>query len=430
MHPEAKEFTLFAKRILPEYFMNKNVLDVGAGDINGNNRFLFENCKYEGNDVTAANNVTIVSKTKDLPFEDCKFDTIISTECFEHDPEYTESFLKIYKMLKPGGLFCFTCASTGRGEHGTRRCWPQSSYGTIVNLEDMSDYYKNLTEHDLNHVLNLNLLFSTWDTYYHKSAKDLYFVGIKSDGNKRDSFPKYVTMNVVCTSKNLELDPNSMEAIFNKYDTDKNAMHHNYTRQYENVLKNYIDKPIKYLELGVNKGGSINAIREIFRQAVCIVGIDINMECKQYEDTKKGVYIEIGDIGDKKFLKEVSEKYGPFDIILDDGSHKNKDIINAFEILFPLLNDNGLYVVEDTICYKVSEYVDPSYENHLDYFFKYTKFLNQWRYDSTEGIKDNCVDPYKIMKKTDNVFEYSIDKIEYGVSYISIQKKIRHHWIK
>ena len=107
------------------------------------------------------------------------FDTIISTECFEHDPEYAESFMKIYNMLKPGGLFCFTCASTDRPEHGTRRTTPGDSYGTIGNLDDMSDYYKNLTAQDLNTVLPLNLLFSAWDTYYNNSSKDLYFVGIK-----------------------------------------------------------------------------------------------------------------------------------------------------------------------------------------------------------------------------------------------------------
>ena len=45
-------------------------------------------------------------------------------------------------------------------------------------------------------------------------------------------------------------------------------------------------------------------------------------------------------------------------------------------------------------------------------------------------VKDNCVDPFKISKKTDNIFEYSIDKIEFGVSYIAIHKKIRKNWIK
>jgi SAM-dependent methyltransferase len=203
MHPEAQNFTLFVKKILPNFFIEKRVLDVGSGDINGNNRFLFENCEYDGNDVIQVNNVTIVSKTKDLPFENNTFDTIISTECFEHDPEYKESFAKIYDMLKPDCLFCFTCASTGRAEHGTTRTSPNDSYGTIGNLEDMSDYYKNLTEIDLNKALPLNNLFSVWDTYYNSGSKDLYFVGIKKGNCTFNSLEKYVNDYVVITSSNI-----------------------------------------------------------------------------------------------------------------------------------------------------------------------------------------------------------------------------------
>lgn len=142
------------------------------------------------------------------------------------------------------------------------------------------------------------------------------------------------------------------------------------------------------------------------------------------------IFIEIGDATDSNFIEQISKKYGSFDIILDDGSHTNKDVIKSFELLFPLLNDNGLYIVEDTICYKSNYHMVANYENHLQYFFKCTQYLNQWRYDSTEGVKDHCIDPFKINKKTENVFEYSIDKIEYGCSYIAIYKKIRTHWIK
>jgi len=203
MHIQAKDFTLFVKKILSDYFINKKVLDVGSGDINGNNEFLFENCDNIGNDVIHAPNVTIVSKTKDLTFENNTFDTIISTECFEHDPEYNYSLLKIYDMLKPNGLFLFTCASTGRREHGTRRTSPQDSYGTIGNIEDMQDYYKNLTEIDLNEVLNLNKLFSTWDTYYNDETKDLYFVGIKKGNMIFNSLDKYIYQHVENTSSKI-----------------------------------------------------------------------------------------------------------------------------------------------------------------------------------------------------------------------------------
>jgi SAM-dependent methyltransferase len=205
MHNQARDFTIFVKQILGDYFNNKRVLDVGSGDINGNNRFLFENCEYDGNDVIQANNVTIVSKTKDLPFTDDAFDTIVSTECFEHDPEYKESLTKIYKMLKPDGLFFFTCASTGRVEHGTRRVSPQDSYGTIGNLPDMSDYYKNLTEIDLNDVLSLNTLFSVWDTYYNNETKDLYFLGIKKGNSSFSSLKKYENNYVVNTTSNISV---------------------------------------------------------------------------------------------------------------------------------------------------------------------------------------------------------------------------------
>jgi len=203
MHKEAKDFCLFVKQILCNYFIGKRVLDVGSGDINGNNRYLFENCEYDGNDVIQANNVTIVSKTKDLSFQNNTFDTIISTECFEHDPEYKESIIKIYNMLKPDGLFCFTCASTNRAEHGTKRTSPHDSYGTIGNLQDMSNYYKNLTEIDLNKVLPLNNLFSVWDTYYNYNSKDLYFVGIKKGNSDFNSLKKYVNNGVVITSSNI-----------------------------------------------------------------------------------------------------------------------------------------------------------------------------------------------------------------------------------
>ena len=84
-------------------------------------------------------------------------------------------------MLKPNGLFCFTCASTGRHEHGTRRTSPSDSYGTIGNITDMIDYYKNLTVHELNEVLELDKSFKVWDTYYNGETKDLYFVGIKNN---------------------------------------------------------------------------------------------------------------------------------------------------------------------------------------------------------------------------------------------------------
>ena len=204
VHSECITFVKWGKKILENFFKNKKVLDVGSGDINGNNRYLFENCIYTGNDVIQAKNVDVVSKTKDLKFENNTFDTIISTECFEHDPEYKQSILKIYDMLKPDGLFIFTCASLGRGEHGTRRTSPTASWGTIGKLEDMEDYYKNLDIKDINDVLDLNKSFSSWDSYYNYKSKDLYFVGIKKGVSKVKITEYYDDKTTFSTKHNVK----------------------------------------------------------------------------------------------------------------------------------------------------------------------------------------------------------------------------------
>jgi SAM-dependent methyltransferase len=205
MHPEATKFVEFVRNILSDYFIHKKVLDVGAGDINGNNKYLFTDCEYNSNDVMEAKNVTIVSKTKDLPFDNETFDTIISTECFEHDPTYEESLIKIYDMLKNDGLFVFTCAGFGRAEHGTRRTTPECSYGTIAQIEGMQDYYKNLLIKDINNVLDLDNKFSYWNSYYNFKSKDLYFIGIKNNEGLKIQYkiPEYIDEHTINNKKNI-----------------------------------------------------------------------------------------------------------------------------------------------------------------------------------------------------------------------------------
>jgi cyclopropane fatty-acyl-phospholipid synthase-like methyltransferase len=183
MHGEVKHFTEYVKSQFPEFFNNyKIVLDVGAADINGNNTHLFSNCVYLSNDVVSSRNVTIVSETHNLPFTDASFDTIISTECFEHDMNYKKSFKKIMKLLKPGGLFTFTCATTGRHEHGTLRTNPTDSMTCFYeNVPEWANYYKNLTSDDIIEAFgddNMDQFFN-YEFYTNDKSHDLYFWGIK-----------------------------------------------------------------------------------------------------------------------------------------------------------------------------------------------------------------------------------------------------------
>jgi spermidine synthase len=215
----------------------------------------------------------------------------------------------------------------------------------------------------------------------------------------------------------------SLTEIFDQYDSDKNSKWHNYSRQYDHLLTKFRDKPVRLLELGVLEGESLKIWKHCFLNSQCIVGVDIDPRCIEYNNNNNGIFVEIGNATDIKFIEYLNTKYGPFDIIIDDASHINRDVILSFEGLFPLLSDGGIYVVEDTVVCNHPQFHDNRYPNHLEYFHKYTYGLN-WTVS-----QEWCVDPFKLQYKTNNVFKSSIDCITFGVSFVAINKLIRHNWL-
>lgn len=178
-HAQQLDFCYSIKKKFPSYFLDKFVLDIGSLDINGSNRGLFENCKYLGVDIGYGINVDIISKGHELNLPDETFDTIISTECFEHDMYYKDTIKNIIRLLKPGGLFFFTCATTGRPEHGTVRTSTEADAPFLKNDEDWANYYKNLTENDIRGIISIEDTFSEFGFSINDFSKDLYFYGIK-----------------------------------------------------------------------------------------------------------------------------------------------------------------------------------------------------------------------------------------------------------
>jgi len=170
-HPRQMSFCKRVKNRFPNDFIGKKVLDVGSLDINGNNRYLFEDCDYTGIDLGAGENVDIVCKAHE---HKGLYGTIISTEAFEHDPYIKESLNNIISnLLKPGGLFVFTCAGEGRSDHGTKSHHPYSAPFT-------NDHYMNLSEEIVMALVDIDFWFGERFRFESDlNAKDLYFVGRK-----------------------------------------------------------------------------------------------------------------------------------------------------------------------------------------------------------------------------------------------------------
>lgn len=175
-HSAQMDFCYEVKSILPAFFNNKSVLDIGSQDVNGNNKIYFTNIKkYVGVDISPGKNVDVVCAGHEYD-TDYRFDVVCSTECFEHDPFWDKTINNMYRLLKPGGLFFFTCAGDGRDEHGTRRTCPSDEDWTQHEWED---YYMNLNEKLIRGVWDVENMFSVCQFMYNPGAKDLYFYGIK-----------------------------------------------------------------------------------------------------------------------------------------------------------------------------------------------------------------------------------------------------------
>lgn len=190
-HTQQRNFCERAKEKYPEYFTNKKVLDIGSLDINGSNRDLFTNCDYTGIDIGEGKNVDVVSVGHLFQGPNNYYDTIISTEVFEHDMFYPLTIQNVMRMLKPGGLFLFTCAAPGRPEHGTRRTGAFDAPLLLGISEEWADYYKNLTPDDIIVVPGFNETFP--DAYFEMKNEhpyDLYFYGIKKEDETK-SLVKY-----------------------------------------------------------------------------------------------------------------------------------------------------------------------------------------------------------------------------------------------
>jgi len=168
-HKEQIDFCTSIKHQFPEYFKEKNVLDVGSLDINGNNRYLFKNCQYTGLDLGQGQNVDIICPIHEY-CPGFQYDFIVSTEMLEHDKFLPLSLMRMFNLVKAGGAILITCATGCREEHGTVNSQPQTSPFT-------NDYYRNVTVSDIEFYLPKNR-FSEY--LIETSLVDLYFFSIKS----------------------------------------------------------------------------------------------------------------------------------------------------------------------------------------------------------------------------------------------------------
>lgn len=168
----------FFKTVIPffEDLFRGKVIDIGSLDINGGPHTLLTPSEYVGVDLAPGPNVTLVSSGEKVSLPSGYFDVAMSSECFEHNPEWRDTLRNMIRMVKPGGLVCFTCATTGRAEHGTSRSDGGKSAPLAVELGQ--EYYENVVGDDVALVVEDSEI-TNWFIEIEPLNHDLYFVGLK-----------------------------------------------------------------------------------------------------------------------------------------------------------------------------------------------------------------------------------------------------------
>ncbi|MDJ0513011.1 MAG: class I SAM-dependent methyltransferase [Methyloceanibacter sp.] len=118
-----------------------------------------------------------------------------------------------------------------------------------------------------------------------------------------------------------------------------------YLPVYERFFAPLRGSNVHMLEIGVFKGGSLEMWRKYFGPEATIFGIDIDPACADLADPPNQV--RIGSQDDPAFLSGVVSEMGRLDVVLDDGSHFADHQLASFRALWPLLEDGGLYIIED-----------------------------------------------------------------------------------
>ncbi len=153
-----KRFCASIKDRLPDYFSRVFVLD--AGSANSDHNALFEESLYLGADIAEGHNVDLICSPHELDLPSDTFDVVMGTGCFEGDPQCAGTIRNLSRMLKPGGLFLFSCTATEKHVHQT---------------------------------LDLDTVFASVEVSVSDENHEVYFVGIKRGEHRQRANHSFLT---------------------------------------------------------------------------------------------------------------------------------------------------------------------------------------------------------------------------------------------
>jgi hypothetical protein len=139
---------------------------------------------------------------------------------------------------------------------------------------------------------------------------------------------------------------NPLEKLFRENDGRLIHKWLHYFEIYHRHFERFRGRRVVVLEFGVSHGGSLQMWRKYFGHKARIYGVDIDPRCKKFEGRRTKVFI--GDQEDRSFLEEVARQIGrPVDVLIEDGGHTMGQQIATFEVFYPKMQSDGVFLIED-----------------------------------------------------------------------------------
>ena len=184
-----------------------------------------------------------------------------------------------------------------------------------------------------------------------------------------------------------------------------------YFNIYESLFKEFKNRPITFVEVGIFGGGSLFMWKNYFHPKSRIIGIDLNPNSKSYE--KYGFEIFIGDQQDENFWKKFYKKVGKIDILLDDGGHTDLQQTQTLISSIKNIKENGIIAVEDVHTSYFTEFGNPSKNSFVNYSKKIIDLIN-FRYSGLNKSE-------KKKNKLNNLLKKNIYSVSFHESIISFK---------
>lgn len=174
---------------------------------------------------------------------------------------------------------------------------------------------------------------------------------------------------------------------------------------YENHLQWKVLDPIVFVEVGVQKGGSLDMWGQYFKEGSRIYGIDVDPACAELKYDHPGTNVIIGDQGDPKFWDDFLVSVPEIDVFVDDGGHYMQQQIITFEKVFPKIRTGGVYICED--CHTSYMSGNGGGLGRRGTFIEYAKgYVDVLHYNWKEEMTSDLEKKYKIGKDLSGLFFY------------------------